>query len=534
VLLALYPEIKGFILYDSLRRGNYALLKEICSEASPPCTLSCNFLASKVIKADYSLCPETPEVLNAKFELFRDTSSIVKLAKKYPYSPYSMKALPFLDRMDSLRVLLEMGFYESVLSLADTTKREEYRLYLIAKSKKEPLSFREMVQLPKWYLKNYISKPLRRVLSEGNYDSIEAYLRVLAEIDEERAFRLMTHEVAKLEHKTLGYRLYGILKSYLKESSTPSAYNWLGLSAYILGYIEEAYNLFYKAYQKAERGSFERSRSAFWLYKITRDTQYLKTLRVEDPLGYYSLRLGIKPMWVEGEVWDTSSSKRFYEMGKIVERIAGYNYARGFYLKDVTSAYAHAKDLIRAGNFQKASLVLEHIYRVSSKDRGIPRWWGKMAFPYEKRFFSHLIDSASRTFGVDPLLFVSIVREESRFNPKTTSPAGAIGLAQVMPENVKEFSKTFKKRVKNPYEPKINLMIGAWEISKYLNIFRDYYLALACYNAGCGALNRWLCDYEYERLDFDVFVDVIPYNETRAYVRRVMRSYWVYKSLYLP
>jgi len=80
-------------------------------------------------------------------------------------------------------------------------------------------------------LKNYISKPLRRVLSEGNYDSIEAYLRVLAEIDEERAFRLMTHEVAKLEHKTLGYRLYGILKSYLKESSTPSAYNWLGLSA---------------------------------------------------------------------------------------------------------------------------------------------------------------------------------------------------------------------------------------------------------------------------------------------------------------
>jgi Soluble lytic murein transglycosylase and related regulatory proteins (some contain LysM/invasin domains) len=172
--------------------------------------------------------------------------------------------------------------------------------------------------------------------------------------------------------------------------------------------------------------------------------------------------------------------------------------------------------------------------KFQSKDKGIPRWWGKMAFPYEKRFFSHLIDSASKTFGVDPLFFVSIVREESRFNPKTTSPAGAIGLAQVMPENVKEFSKTFKKRVKNPYEPKINLLIGAWEISKYLNIFQDYYLALACYNAGCGALSRWLCDYEYERLDFDVFVDVIPYNETRAYVRRVMRSYWVYKSLYFP
>ena len=534
MLLSLYPEIRGFILYDSLRRGDYDLLKEICSENFPPCTLSCNFLASKGIKVDYGVCPDTPEVLNVRFDLFGDTSSIIKLAKIYPYSPYSLKALPFLGRLDSLRVFLDHGIYDRVLSMADTTKFEEYSLYLIAKSKKEPLNFEEMLKLPNWYLKSYISKPLSRVLRNGSYDSIEAYLKVLAKIDEERAFRLMTHEVAKIEHKALGYRLYEILRVYLRENSTPSAYNWLALSAYILGYIEDAHSLFYTAYQKAEKGSFDRSRSAFWLYKITKDSQYLKTLMDEDPLSYYSLRLGLKPKWSEGEIWDTSGSKRFYKMGKIVEQIAGYNYAKSFYLMDLPSAYSHAKDLIKAGDFQRASLVLDHIYRISSKERGIPEWWGKLAYPYNKKFFSHLTDSSSRAFGLDPLLFVSIVREESRFNPKVTSPAGAMGLAQITPENVKKFSKTFNKRVKNPYEPRINLLMGAWVLSKYINLFPDYTLALICYNAGCEALNRWLCDYEYERLDFDVFVDVIPYNETRAYVRRVMKSYAIYRSLYLP
>ncbi len=534
MLLSLYPEIKGFILYDSLRKGNYTLLREICLEASPACTLSCNFLALKGVKVDYNICPETPEVLNAKFDLFGDIQSIINLAKNYPYSPYSLKALPFLDRLDSLKVFLYNGFYEKVLKFADTTRAEEYSLYLIAKSKKVPLNFEEMSKLPNWYLKTYISKPLSRILREGNYDSVETYLMLLAKIDEERAFRLMTHEVAKIGHKPLSYRLYEKLRFYLNESSTPSAYNWLGLSAYILGYIEEAYNLFYTAYQRADRGSFERSRSAFWLYKITRDTKYLKTLRDEDPLGYYSLRLGLKPNWSPGEIWDTSGDKRFYEMGKIVERIAGYEYAKGFYLRDVPSAYRHAKDLIKSGDFQRASLVLEHIYKISKKDMGIPKWWGKLAYPYEKRFFSHIIDSVSKIFGIDPLFFVSIVREESRFNPRATSPAGAMGLVQVMSENVKKFSKAFNKRIKDPYEVETNLLIGAWVLSKYISIFPDYNLALICYNAGCEALNRWLCDYEYERLDFDIFIDVIPYNETRSYVRRVMRSYMIYLSLYLP
>lgn len=521
------------MLYDRIKSGEYGLLREVCNNPTPPCTLSCKFVALKGIKTDYSICPEIPEVLNARYELFGDTSSLIKLANLYPFSPFSLKALPFLDNYNRLRVFLDHKLYDSVFKYADTTKKDEYSIYLVAKSKFKELTLDEMLKLPKWYLRSYVVNPLIRALTNEIYDSIEIYLKILADIgDEERAFRLMTSEIAKPYMRHLAYRLFSLLKPYANGNTGADGLVWLGISAYILGYIEDAYNYLYMAFHKANYGDFNRMRAAFWLYKITGDTSYIRIMENEDPLSYYSLRLGIKPKWVEGTLWDTTGDVRFYEMGKIVEKIAGYQYAKGFYLKNLPSAYKHLKDLIKMGDFYKASLVLQHIYDISDKSKGIPLWWGKLAYPYNKKFFSHYIDSAAITFGIDPILFVALIREESRFNVKAKSPAGALGLSQVIPDNVKKFSKKFKKNIKNPYEPKINLLIGAWVFSEYLKVFPDYALALASYNAGMGALNRWLCDYEYERLDYDLFIDIIPYNETRAYVRRVLRSYWIYKLLY--
>ncbi|MEO0163821.1 MAG: lytic transglycosylase domain-containing protein [candidate division WOR-3 bacterium] len=534
-LISSYPEIEGFLLYDRIKAGEYGLLKEVCNNPTPPCTLSCKFIALKGVKTDYTLCPEIPEVLKAKYELFADTSSLIKLAKLYPYYPFSLKAIPLLDNYNKLRVFLDHKLYDSVFKYADTTKENEYSLYLVAKSKFTDLTLDEMLKLPKWYLRGYIVKPLIKALTDEIYDSIEVYLKVLADIgDEERAFRLMASEVAKPDMKHLGYRLFSLLKSYADENTESDGLVWLGISAYILGYIEDAYNYLYMAFRKGGYGDFNRIRAAFWLYKITRDTYYVRIIKSEDPLNYYSLKLGIKPKWSKGALWDTLGDTRFYEMGKIVEKIAGYQYARDFYLKNIPSAYKHLKDLLKSGDFYRASLVLQYIYDISDKSEGIPLWWGKLAYPYNKKFFSHYIDSASTTFGIDPLLFVALIREESRFMVRAQSPAGALGLSQIMPDKVKKFSRKFKKGIKDPYDPKTNLLIGAWVFSEYLRVFPDYALALASYNAGMGALNRWLCDYEYERLDYDLFIDIIPYNETRAYVRRVLKGYWIYKSLYSP
>ncbi len=530
----IYAEVQGFILYDRIRKGEHKLLKYVCETPSSPCTLSCRYLAVHKKRVNYDLCPEIPEVLNMKYELTKDTSYLLKLVRKYPYTPYALKGLNLkLNDYDRINLYLNQRMYDSVLKYADTTDTKQYKLYLIAKSKYTELTFDEMLKLPKWYLRRYIVKPLRKVLTDENYDSIEVYLKTLAKIgDKERAFRLMASEVAKPDLGPLRYRLYNILSRFIDGEISPKGWIYLGLSAYALGYLEDAYNHFYEALKGSREGDFHHSQALFWLFKITGDSAYIRVLWKENPLSYYSLRLGLRPVWKDEDVWDTAGDIKFYKIGKLVERIAGYRYAKKFYLMNIPSAYKYAKELIEKGNFYKGSLILAEIYRMADKSKGIPRWWGRLAYPLNKKLFLKEIDSASKEFDIDPLLFAALIREESRFKVKARSPAGAMGLSQIMPDKVRKFSKKFKQRIRNPYKPINNLRIGAWVFKRYLEIFPYEPLALASYNAGSEALNRWMCDYEYERLDYDLFVDILPYNETRSYLRRVMRSFWIYESLY--
>ncbi len=89
----IYAEVQGFILYDRIRKGEHKLLKYVCETPSSPCTLSCRYLAVHKKRVNYDLCPEIPEVLNMKYELTKDTSYLLKLVRKYPYTPYALKGL---------------------------------------------------------------------------------------------------------------------------------------------------------------------------------------------------------------------------------------------------------------------------------------------------------------------------------------------------------------------------------------------------------------------------------------------------------
>jgi soluble lytic murein transglycosylase-like protein len=112
------------------------------------------------------------------------------------------------------------------------------------------------------------------------------------------------------------------------------------------------------------------------------------------------------------------------------------------------------------------------------------------------------IAEAAQTHGVDPVLLRSVVRAESDFNPNSTSPKGAMGLMQLMPETARELG------VQNPYDPVENVHAGA----RYLKMLLTRYdgnvpLALAAYNWGMGNTERK--------------PDKMP-TETRQYVGRVM------------
>lgn len=113
---------------------------------------------------------------------------------------------------------------------------------------------------------------------------------------------------------------------------------------------------------------------------------------------------------------------------------------------------------------------------------------------------------AARRHRLDSLLLAAVVEAESNFNPRVTSPAGAVGLAQVMPHTGGSFS------AEDLRNPEVNLEIGARYLSRMLDRYQgDLELALAAYNAGPGNVSR--------------YGGVPPFRETRTYVRKVLGIY---------
>jgi soluble lytic murein transglycosylase-like protein len=132
-------------------------------------------------------------------------------------------------------------------------------------------------------------------------------------------------------------------------------------------------------------------------------------------------------------------------------------------------------------------------------DEGVsPKYRGRYKGPY-----TTMARAAARKHGVPEDLFLRLINQESRFNPKAKSHKGAIGLAQLMPGTAKELGV-------NPHDPKQNLEGGAKYLKQQCVEFRSWRLALAAYNAGPGAVKK--------------HGGVPPYRETKNYVKKIWGS----------
>ncbi len=132
--------------------------------------------------------------------------------------------------------------------------------------------------------------------------------------------------------------------------------------------------------------------------------------------------------------------------------------------------------------------------------------------------------------SIDPLLFLSLMRQESAFNPDARSGVGARGLMQVMPATARLIRPIRKNQL---FQPDINIEVGTKYFMKSLSQYGgDVELTLAAYNAGFGKVDRWLKRYPTENKL--LFLDFIPYRETRDYVSAILRNYYWYTRLYTP
>ena len=156
-----------------------------------------------------------------------------------------------------------------------------------------------------------------------------------------------------------------------------------------------------------------------------------------------------------------------------------------------------------------------------------PQWVGPVAL---RLYFPLWYYSAleARTGEIDPFLIISLVRQESAFNAKARSGVGARGLMQVMPSTVRARSAGAKKRL---FEPLFNLEAGTKVFHRSLDRFSgDVELTLAAYNAGPERVARWTRRYAVN--DRILFIDLLPYKETRDYVTSILRNYYWYVELY--
>lgn len=164
--------------------------------------------------------------------------------------------------------------------------------------------------------------------------------------------------------------------------------------------------------------------------------------------------------------------------------------------------------------------------------RQIVYWQARYPFPYVD-----LIEKWSEKYNVNPLMTTALIRQESRFEKKAVSTAGATGLMQVMPDTAKWIAPQIKQDIKqiDLKDPEDNIMLGTW----YLGHTHDTYknnslLAIASYNAGPGNVSKWLQQANIPKEDPDDFVEAIPFDETKNYVRQVFGNYWNYLRLYNP
>jgi soluble lytic murein transglycosylase len=168
-------------------------------------------------------------------------------------------------------------------------------------------------------------------------------------------------------------------------------------------------------------------------------------------------------------------------------------------------------------------------YRLSRRDM-------ELAYP---RPYRDMIEERARETGIDPALFYGLIRTESAFTADIVSWAGAVGLAQLMPETALDMAGRLSRRGGPDYiregrvelrDPGINLHLGALYLAYLNERMETPMLALLAYNGGMGRIRRWRG--AAPGLPPDLFPETIEFSETREYGRKVMTAAAAYGYLY--
>lgn len=326
-------------------------------------------------------------------------------------------------------------------------------------------------------------------------------------------------------------------------SDLASRAGWeLAWGQYLAGHLdaaEEAMNRLFKDATYRERALYWHARINERQNRVGIAAKDYQKLLQEFPFGFYAAwyrsRTSLRTSWpslptalVEPPLPEGSQRiQALARLGMLEEarsELAGFRPAR----QDTQTVAGVARLQQLAGDLH-GSIVTFHQNRPAGIEQGNLAFWA-IGFP---RPYTELFSRYSAAHRVSDALVLSLAKAESSFRADVKSHAGAIGLMQLMPATAR-MTAGGKGKPFNPLtlvNPEFNIRLGTKHLRELLDQYQENMVyTLAAYNAGAGAVKRWR--NAFGQLPQDEFIENIPYQETRDYVKKIISYLPVYRALY--
>jgi soluble lytic murein transglycosylase len=335
----------------------------------------------------------------------------------------------------------------------------------------------------------------------------------------------------------------------------------LGWTLFLAGKTDQALRTFDDYVLRYSDADYT-SNALFWSGKILdklgrtaeRDAKW-RALILEYPYGYFSYRARqlLAPPNTEISVPESGSApfpdidaevaaaneprvdvvRELQKMGLVRDAALEMKRVAALHPDNLGLQFLLADAYVEGGEPFAATGILQRRFRDFVRHGGvnIPHRFWEILYPLK---YWETYRAAAAKQNVDPYVLVAITRQESGFEPSTVSNAGAVGLMQIMPAEAAAIAT--KGGLTPPprealFDPTTNIEVGAAEFAQKLAAMQNnQILAIAAYNAGEDAVGRWLALTPID--DPDLFIEAIPYADTRLYVKTVTRSRFEYRRIY--
>ncbi len=301
-----------------------------------------------------------------------------------------------------------------------------------------------------------------------------------------------------------------------------SSFFWAGVSSEKKNNFKLAIKFFKKCFKKYRRDYY----GHLCLNRLTK----LQKKNYSKILILNSFKENNSAHWVK-EPLKSIKNKSFY-IARIFSSIGLHEFAAEEYKRSGKHQYFKYQAAKSYYLSDKKSKALRIIFRSFNKihysgGTNIPNEFWNIAYPIEK--------IKNKPKNTDVYLLHAIIKAESLFDQYAISHAGAIGMMQLMPKTAKRVSNKYGIKLRSKFDlfdSNINKQIGAHHMQDLLKSFNGEIVpVIASYNAGRSAVSRWWKNKKDESID--VFIEQIPYLETRKYVKKVLGYYREYKKIYL-